>query len=1650
MPQQPGAAVALDGSTAVRFHSFSLGKEKATPRRVRPKEDSGDRCAYCDEAFSLRRGARRHCRKCGGAYHADCLPHKAHLPDMLYTEAMPVCDECFLALGEAIVVTAQVPVHSRGWLQLRQDPTLNSRVEDSVAPGARLVVEEDRGEWLRVRRRAATGWVERKSVLPEGCDENCNSTHHWDGECRICGQVWSEHGKGHGCPGAGRGSWAEVDRVVDKPCKIVVGSWNVAEINPPQDEGSLKLIRQWLQIDERPDFVAVGLQEIDMTAAAAWSGESERAEPWINALQKATGLKLLYAQQLGGVMLIVFRQTKRQHGGVGWAPLDLREGIVRRGAAGGLLANKGAVGVRLRLHRTTVAFVNAHLAAHQDKVEVRNADFQGILDTMAFEDEDTGETKGLLETDRVFFFGDLNYRVDMPYEVAVRLASSGEIAPLLDCDQLRRQMQLPLSPYSRMKWQEAVPCFAPTYKYDPGTDNYDSSAKKRIPAWCDRVLWWARPYANRLWGLSVAGRKVRRGAAIRVDGGGEGSMGDPISLIGFTRGELKQSDHRPVCAFLNVNMSVPVDEVSAAAREVGEKSALRSQRDMRPGLMFYNPLQKWGQLSTFYMCWFTDDKAVRWPSVEHYYQAHKFEGTAEFDVIHALPTAELAHEQGRRLHRANEAQLRKDWETVKEDIMNRASLMKFEQDLTSRTVLLSTGDRALKYRDRDDRFWGTGSDGMGSNKLGHILESVRAQVRASEGQPISFQTDGTGPAPELGNDFPCRFVVGGRRWESVTHCFEASRFPREGETYMKIRDAPTAEEAKELARAKAGEAVPGWEDERLGIMVDALTAKFSMHDAARAALLNTQGRNLRCVDKDDGYWGTRDDGAGLNYLGKLMEEVRENLSWMHPRSQEEGLPDVSRITLAQTTTEFDPMQRNESMFMGERNSSGPPRQAAPPSPRDKMQRAGFRPGLFECCASGAASFASMLCCAPCHLGGLLASLSGVTFGPKSICAAAFCFPCATCLVRERLVEKSGKDESLPVSLGLGMCFPLTYFQAIQVSWRERTIVTKPWQLQGCCSAGAKRKPPSPTATQLTSQPSRGQSFMTQASTHYRPGSVRFPSQRPDTSPSTPQVGPVGVLTVPLGAQQPMSVDKKPTPDTGPSAASMASRRRRGSVWIAPVESESGSESESEAAAQDSSKPPSALPRPGSASTGRGRPPMAPSTVPQGAAPPVLKNPRADSLQDPAQPKRRASIWVPPTPPNGSSCSGSEPGLGDRGKQQGSGIEFGGFQFGLNSQWSGSGRSQSGWSSPRKESVGSLRVGRGRPSVGGAEVVPNVQPPPPPPPPGEGSMSYSALPPTVTMPVGSMGTMQLDGVPPPPERHDSSLSQSYASAATGVAQPTGAGVAQPPTVAPPGVTQPAGGQPAAVGQPAVVAQPPTVTPPAVVAQPPTVTPPAIVAQRPVVAQHPGVQHPGVQHSSVAPQPRPAAGAVPGAQPDPPVQQPGAAMGVARPADVGQAAGRAQLAGGRGLPIEPVGPVEQLRYVPYAPPSLAYESSVASARGSSAGDAHSDAPQPALIRRPSDMSVGRGGGGMRVLPLGNPPTNGVVTRTGSGTFQGGRIRPNAGYPAPPIPTPALHPTAAPPPSYASQSMPASPSSTEASYMRMRAANDPAAMKETSGRV
>ena len=96
--------------------------------------------------------------------------------------------------------------------------------------------------------------------------------------------------------------------------------------------------------------------------------------------------------------------------------------------------------------------------------------------------------EGLLEAAAVVWMGDLNYRIDGNYDQVKELIIAGEFSPLLACDQLLREMS---SGRVFQGMQEGKITFAPTYKFDKGVEHsfaYDSSEKRRVPSWCDRIL----------------------------------------------------------------------------------------------------------------------------------------------------------------------------------------------------------------------------------------------------------------------------------------------------------------------------------------------------------------------------------------------------------------------------------------------------------------------------------------------------------------------------------------------------------------------------------------------------------------------------------------------------------------------------------------------------------------------------------------------------------------------------------------------------------------------------------------------------------------------------------------------------------------------------------------------------------------------------------------------------------------------------------------------------------------------------------------------------------------------------------------------------------------------------------------------------------
>ena len=147
----------------------------------------------------------------------------------------------------------------------------------------------------------------------------------------------------------------------------------------------------------------------------------------------------------------------------------------------------------------------------------------------------------------------------------------------------------------------------------------------------------------------------------------------------------------------------------------------------RQVIEFYSTRDKFGCFSNFW----TAPIRLRgktWPTSEHYFQAQKFTGTPREEEIRQAGSAMLVARLGRsRCH-----PLRRDWESVKDEVMREAVLAKFTQHADLRAILLGTGDTVLVEHTENDAYWGDGGDGSGRNRLGQILMSVRDELRQLE------------------------------------------------------------------------------------------------------------------------------------------------------------------------------------------------------------------------------------------------------------------------------------------------------------------------------------------------------------------------------------------------------------------------------------------------------------------------------------------------------------------------------------------------------------------------------------------------------------------------------------------------------------------------------------------------------------------------------------------------------------------------------------------------------------------------------------------------------------------------------------------------------------------------------------------------------
>ncbi|RYO52001.1 putative inositol polyphosphate 5-phosphatase [Alternaria arborescens] len=300
-----------------------------------------------------------------------------------------------------------------------------------------------------------------------------------------------------------------------------VMTWNAGATKPANirnTEQDRNFFREIIEPGNSPDILVFGFQELvdledkKITAKSIFKRKkhketsehehmSHQYRAWRDHLVRVLdehspneNYVLLHTANLVGLFTCVFIKASERTNIRDVCAAEIKLGF------SGRVGNKGALVVRFFIDDSSLCFINCHLAAGQTQTVHRNNDAAAIMENAPLPKNRSptscanyfvggGDGSMILDHEICILNGDLNYRIDaMPRNTVVAAVQQGNLAKLLERDQLLLSRKR--NPGFRLRaFTEAPINFAPTYKYDVGTDNYDTSEKQRSPAWCDRLLY---------------------------------------------------------------------------------------------------------------------------------------------------------------------------------------------------------------------------------------------------------------------------------------------------------------------------------------------------------------------------------------------------------------------------------------------------------------------------------------------------------------------------------------------------------------------------------------------------------------------------------------------------------------------------------------------------------------------------------------------------------------------------------------------------------------------------------------------------------------------------------------------------------------------------------------------------------------------------------------------------------------------------------------------------------------------------------------------------------------------------------------------------------------------------------------------------------
>ncbi|KAF2324496.1 hypothetical protein GH714_014834 [Hevea brasiliensis] len=173
-----------------------------------------------------------------------------------------------------------------------------------------------------------------------------------------------------------------------------------------------------------------------------------------------------------------------------FAPLNsglfIKELKVDKHSAGGfgrlIRRTKGAVAIHINYKGIRMVIVSCHLSAHARNVEERNSQCRHISHNLLSRNWNPYARPAQI----TLWLGDLNYRIQGIDTYPARNLIQKDLHRLLTGkDQLLQEAE---RGQVFNGFCEGTLTFKPTYKYNVGSSNYDTSHKVRVPSWTDRIL----------------------------------------------------------------------------------------------------------------------------------------------------------------------------------------------------------------------------------------------------------------------------------------------------------------------------------------------------------------------------------------------------------------------------------------------------------------------------------------------------------------------------------------------------------------------------------------------------------------------------------------------------------------------------------------------------------------------------------------------------------------------------------------------------------------------------------------------------------------------------------------------------------------------------------------------------------------------------------------------------------------------------------------------------------------------------------------------------------------------------------------------------------------------------------------------------------